>query len=146
VLVCTGSNPVYLLSQPAIGRYKKAHSRGERTSVKPDPLELRVYSGSDADFMLYEDEGDSYDYEHGAYSIIPLHWDDKAETLTIGNRNGNFPGMLEHRTFRIFRVSDAHAVGITSAAKPDATVGFDGRPISVRVPLSPGQAKLKAAR
>src|SRR5260221_9440759 len=70
-------------------------------SAKSDPTELRVYGGADADFTLYEDEGDNYDYEHGAYATIPVHWDNKAGRLTIGNRHGSFPGMLQHRTFHV---------------------------------------------
>lgn len=108
--------------------------RVESASGKADPLELRVYSGANGDFSLYEDEGDNYDYEHGARSIIPMHWDDKSATLAIGARQGSFPGMLEHRTFHIVRVTDAHGVGIPSAQKADATVEFDGKAVSIRVP------------
>ena len=65
------------------------------TSEKPaDPLELRVYAGADGDFTLYEDEGDNYDYEHGDYATIPVHWDNRRKTLTVGARRGGFPGML----------------------------------------------------
>ena len=106
----------------------------ESASAKPDPVELRIYAGADGDFALYEDEGDNYDYEHGAYSVIPMHWDDKAETLTIGDRRGNFPGMLEHRTFGVVRVTDARGVGIPSTEKFDATVEFTGKAVSVHVP------------
>jgi alpha-D-xyloside xylohydrolase len=106
----------------------------ESAAATPDPVELRIYPGANADFMLYEDEGDNYDYEHGDYSVIPLHWDDKAETLTIGHRQGSFPGMLGHRAFRVVRVADAHGVGMESPAKFDAAVEFDGKAISVRVP------------
>ena len=98
-------------------------------SAKSDPIELRIYPGADADFLLYEDEGDTYDYEHGAYSIIPIHWDDKTTTLTIGDRHGNFPGMLTQRTFQVVRVTDGHGVGITPA-KPDATLEYKGSSIS----------------
>jgi alpha-D-xyloside xylohydrolase len=104
----------------------------QSTSVKADPVELRVYAGADADFMLYEDEGDNYNYEHGAYSAIPIHWDDKAGTVTIGDRYGSFPGMLDHRTFHILRVTEGHGVGI-APAKPDASVEFDGKAISVHL-------------
>jgi alpha-D-xyloside xylohydrolase len=109
---------------------------GKSASVKADPVDLRIYEGADADFTLYEDEGDNYDYEHGTYSVIPLHWDDKAEQLTIGARKGSFPGMLEHRTFRVARVTQAHGVGMEALSKLDATVEFDGKAISVRVPSS----------
>ena len=57
-----------------------------------DPIELRVYRGADGDFTLYEDENDNYNYEKGAYATIPLPWDDAAQTLTIGDRTGHFPG------------------------------------------------------
>ena len=71
---------------------------GEKTW---DNLEIRVYPGADATFTLYEDEGDNYNYEKGVYSTIPFHWDESAQTLTIGARQGTFPGMLEKRTFTI---------------------------------------------
>ena len=92
--------PIYAKSGSIVAFGPPAQS----ASAKPDPLELRIYPGADADFTLYEDEGDNYDYERGANSVIPIHWDDKAQTLTIANRRGNFPGMLEHRTFRVVRV------------------------------------------
>ena len=111
--------------------------RVESASAKADPLELRVYSGANGDFSLYEDEGDNYDYEHGAHSLIPIHWDDKSATLTIGDRRGSFPGMLEHRTFHIVCVTDGHGVGIASAPNADATVEFDGKAVSMRVPFPP---------
>ena len=66
-----------------------------------DPLEIRVYPGADGRFDLYEDEGDGYAYEKGAYSLIPFKWDDKTRTLFVGNRQGSFPGMKKNRTFRL---------------------------------------------
>ena len=87
----------------------------ESANGKPDPIDLRVYAGVNGDFTLYEDEGDNYDYEHGARSLIPIHWDDKSSTLTIGAREGRFPGMLEHRTFRVVVVRDGHGTGIDPA-------------------------------
>jgi alpha-D-xyloside xylohydrolase len=66
-----------------------------------DNLELRLYPGADGSFTLYEDEGDNYNYEHGAYATITFRWNDKTRTLTIGARQGNYPGMLLHRRFTI---------------------------------------------
>ena len=66
-----------------------------------DNLELRVYPGADGRFVLYEDEGDNYNYEKGAYSTITLQWNDKKHTLTIGARKGEYPGMLQTRTFTV---------------------------------------------
>jgi alpha-D-xyloside xylohydrolase len=105
----------------------------ESAAAKPDPIDLRIYAGADGDFTLYEDEGDNYDYEHGSYSVIPIHWDDKAEKLTIGRGRGSFPGMLEHRVFRVVRVAASRGVGITPTSNFDATVQFEGKAVSVRV-------------
>jgi alpha-D-xyloside xylohydrolase len=113
----------------------------QSASARPDHLDLNIYAGADGDSTLYEDEGDNYDYERGAYSLIPVHWDDKAETLTIGDRRGSFPGMLQHKIFRVLRVTDAHGFGITPESQFDATVEFDGKTISVHVPLHLGKAK-----
>ena len=64
-------------------------------------LTLRIYPGCDADFSLYDDEGDSYRYEQGAYTITPLNWDDHSKTLTIGKRQGSFAGMNETQQYHI---------------------------------------------
>ena len=64
-----------------------------------DSLELRIYPGADGDFLLYEDKGDGYNYEKGVYSTISFKWDDQHRTLSIGDRQGSYPGMLKTRTF-----------------------------------------------
>ena len=66
-----------------------------------DNLELRVYPGADAFFTLYEDECDNYNYEKGVYSTIPISWNERSRTLTIGERKGSYPGMIEERKFTI---------------------------------------------
>ena len=66
-----------------------------------DNLELRVYPGADGSFTLYEDEGDNYNYERGVYCTITFVWNDKARTLTIGSRQGEYPGMLTSRQFTV---------------------------------------------
>ena len=66
-----------------------------------DNLELRVYPGADGSFTLYEDEGDNYNYERGVYSTITFVWNDKARMLTIGSRQGEYPGMLTSRQFTV---------------------------------------------
>lgn len=74
-----------------------------------DNIEIVVYPGADADFTLYEDEGNNYNYEKGMYSTINLHWNDRSKSLTIGKRNGSFPGMLKSRTF-IVKIAGSDAV------------------------------------
>ena len=66
-----------------------------------DHLELRVYPGADGSFTLYEDEGDSYNYEQGAYTTITFQWNDRARQLTIGDRQGGYEGMIQNRQFTL---------------------------------------------
>ena len=96
-------------------------------------IDLRIYAGANGDFALYEDEDDNYNYERGAHTVIPLHWDDKTETLTLGDRRGTFPGMREHRTFHAVLVRDGHGIGTASSSDVDATIEYDGKTTSVRV-------------
>ena len=57
------------------------------TSEKPaDPIELRIYRGADGAFTLYEDDGESYAYEKGAYSTISFRWNESTRELTIDAR------------------------------------------------------------
>ena len=70
------------------------------TSEKPwNDIEVRIYGGADADFTLYEDEGDNYNYEKGRYSTINFKL--RGRTLTISKRNGSYSGIPAFRTFRL---------------------------------------------
>ena len=72
------------------------------TGEKPwDNLEIHLYPGADGTFTLYEDEGDSYNYERGVYATIRFDWNDKARTLSISERQGSYPGMLSTRQFTV---------------------------------------------
>jgi alpha-D-xyloside xylohydrolase len=101
------------------------------TEKPADPIELRIYTGADGAFTLYEDENDNYNYEKGAYSTIPIQWNESAKTLILGPRNGSFPGMLEKRTFRIVWVHDGHGTGLDPENNPDKIVLYDGSQMSV---------------
>jgi len=104
----------------------------EYASEKPaDPLEIRVYRGANGSFTLYEDEGDSYNYEHGAHATIPFTWDEASHALTIGDREGKFPGMVETRTFRVVFVGEGHGTGGGLTADADKSVTYTGKKIDV---------------
>lgn len=94
---------------------------------KWDDLEIRVYPGADADFILYEDEGDSYNYEKGSYTEIAFHWDDHSRKLTIDTRKGSFPGMLNSRKFNVVLVNKQNGIGSGSASKFDRKVVYSGK-------------------
>jgi len=81
-----------------------------------DVIDLYVYQGADGEFTLYEDENVNYNYEKGAYSKIAFSYDDRMKLLSIEEREGEFPGMLEERTFNIIPVSK-NGVGKTQTVK-----------------------------
>jgi len=102
-------------------------------SEKPaDPIELRIYTGADGQFMLYEDENDNYNYERGMYATIVFRWDDAEKSLEIGERKGEFPGMLNKRTFRIVLVREGQGVGEELTAHEDKSIEYDGKATTVR--------------
>jgi len=105
----------------------------EWSTEKPaDPIEIRIYPGADGDFTLYEDENDTYNYEKGKFATIPMHWDSEKSTLTIGDRKGDFPGMLKQRTFRVVFVHKDHGVGVAASDEADKVVTYSGTKLDVR--------------
>lgn len=96
-----------------------------------DNLEIRVYKGADGTFTLYEDENDGYNYEKGIYATIDFTWNDAANELTIGQRNGDFPGMLQTRKFSIVVVSENNGVGIEKPNEFTKIVDYSGSQIKI---------------
>ncbi len=104
------------------------------TSEKPaDIITLFVYTGRDASFDLYEDGDTTYDYENGAFSIIPIQYNESTKTLTIGNRSGSFQGMLQKRKFNIVWINKDKPVAFDFSLKPDATIRYNGNAISIKM-------------
>ena len=105
----------------------------QHTAEKPaDPLTLWVYTGADASFDLYEDDGVTYDYEKGAFSTLPLRWDERAGTLSVGARTGSFPGMLHTRELRVVFVSRGAAIGHSPSPREARSVRYDGSPVVLK--------------
>lgn len=96
-----------------------------------EPVELRIYPGRDAQFTLYDDEGDSYDYEKGVCSQVPIHWDDHKKTLTLGARKGSYPGVPLERTFHIVVVRSGHGSGLESTENPDRIITYRRKAMTV---------------
>lgn len=97
-----------------------------------DHIVVYVYQGADGEFTLYEDEGVNYNYEQGKYAMIPMEYDEEAKTLTIGKREGSFPGMLEKRTFTVVKVNPDKAQPFDLNAK-GVTVDYTGEEVSVKL-------------
>jgi alpha-D-xyloside xylohydrolase len=102
--------------------------RRQHVDDRPDaPVELHIYPGSDGTFLLYEDEGDSYNYETGAFTTIPMRWHEASAQLHMGERSGSYPGMLEKREFCLV----LHAAPGKQAAERTRTFTYTGTAIVV---------------
>ena len=103
------------------------------TGEKPqDKITLYVYTGKDAQFDLYEDEGTNYNYEKGAFVLIPINYNEATQTLTIDKREGSFNGMLATRTFRIVWVNKDKPKNF-DLKRADATITYNGEKITVKM-------------
>ena len=100
---------------------------------KADTLTLFVYRGKDAVFELYEDEGLNYNYEKGLYAKIPISYNERTGTLTIGKRSGEFPGMLKKRSFRIVPVQPGNAIGYTPPAGNYRIRSYEGKTVTIQL-------------
>lgn len=96
-------------------------------------LEIRVYPGANGSFTLYEDEGDTYNYEKGAYTTIPFTWNESKKTLTIGKREGNFKGMLKKRSFKVVLISSGTNPAEKSAVTINRKVTYKGKSVTVKL-------------
>ncbi len=103
------------------------------TEKKWDELEIRIYPGANGEFILYEDEGDSYNYVKGMYSLIKFSWNDKKNELTIHERQGSFSGMLIHRKFRIVKVAKNKGIGYEVSTGWDKEIIYNGKETKVKL-------------
>jgi len=99
---------------------------------KSENLEIRIYQGANGQFTLYDDEGDNYNYETGAFSTITFNWDNAKKTLTIGDRKGTFSGMPDARKFSIVLVGKDKGAGIDKVDIPDKEITYSGKNVMVQ--------------
>jgi alpha-D-xyloside xylohydrolase len=111
---------------------------------RADTIELRVYSGANGSFTIYEDEGDNYNYETGKYATIPITYVDNPQNVIIGDRSGSFTGMDAKKVFNIVYVASNHGTGEGKTASPDCQLIYNGAQVSCvpvgTLPLRSGAA------
>ena len=122
--------PVFVRAGSIVPFGPELQYTGEKAA---DPLTVYVYAGANGAFTLYEDQGTTYDYEKGAFSLIPIKWDDASGTLTIGRRQGSFPQMLKERTVRAVLVSPGAPVGFRFEETGGKTVKYTGEAVGVKL-------------
>ena len=97
-----------------------------------DPIELRVYTGANGSFSLYEDENTNNNYLKGKSSAIKFDWNEATSSLTIGAREGSFDGILKDRSFIFFFVSNDQGNGELESKSIDKTVKYTGATITIK--------------
>nr|WP_315421108.1 TIM-barrel domain-containing protein [uncultured Pedobacter sp.] len=102
------------------------------TEKRWNDLDIRIYPSDNGDFILYEDENDSYNYEKGEFSEIHFKWNDASKTLTIEDRKGQFKGMLGKRKFNIVMVSQKNGTSIDNQTI-NKSINYNGHKLSVKL-------------
>ena len=64
--------------------------------------------------------------------IFQFNWSEKDQTLTIGKRKGEFPGMLKERNFELVWVTEGHGIGVEPTVKVDKKVKYRGDEMVIR--------------
>jgi alpha-glucosidase (family GH31 glycosyl hydrolase) len=84
-----------------------------------EPLSLLIYPGADASFLLYEDDGISFNYRKGEWTGIQMRWDDKSRKLHLELAPGSH--MLTHEAKPI----------IVQMGEVKKNISFAGKPVEV---------------
>jgi alpha-D-xyloside xylohydrolase len=102
------------------------------TGEKPaDPLTLFIFEGKDGKFTLYEDDGITYGYEKGVFAGIEFSWDNANRKLSVGQLQGDFPGLVRERTIEVKLITKAGAGGIDSRGLPVRTLVYSGEAVEI---------------
>jgi len=121
------SRPVDLATVPLYVRAGSILPLGpikQYTDEKTDePLELSVFPGGDAGFLLYEDDGRSFDYRKGEWMGLNMSWNNQARTLSLRLADGS---RILNSGPRILKVR-------VLPAKDFKTVQFEGPTLEIRL-------------
>jgi alpha-D-xyloside xylohydrolase len=93
------------------------------------PLTIHVFPGANGAFTLYEDQGTDMGYARGQFARIPFRWDDATRRLTIGAREGSFPGMAAARKIGIVVHGDGG--GPVFERQPMRWLTYSGAPVTL---------------
>ena len=99
-------------------------------AVRDAPLTVTVYTGADGHFSLYEDDGTSEQYKSGAFSRIPIVYDDRTGVVALRAREGKgWDGMPARRVVRVKWVSPGKPV--TDDNGYDAEATYTGEAVTI---------------
>jgi len=106
---------------------------GRNTTDQIDgPIEIRIYGGADAKFVMYEDENDGTGYRKGAFSTVSFTYSEKGKTLTIDSPEGVYSGMITQRIFKVVLVSETDGIGLATSENAKE-IAYTGKKVKVKL-------------
>ena len=103
------------------------------------PITLRVVSGGDSSFSMYDDAGSGLGYEHGQATETQISSAVAGDTTTvrIGRAAGSYPGAPRSRAYSVDLVdtSAPHAVLVDGKPLPSADWSYDAATHTLAVSL-----------
>ena len=85
------------------------------------PLDIHIYPGKDASFVVVEDDGETVAYQDGVTRELELRWSDASKILSW-NVNGSFAGGAQ--SFGLIKATGFLTTGVkTTAAKEIGSQG-----------------------
>ena len=126
--------PIYVRAGSIVPMGPPVHYVTERLDA---PYEIRIYPGADAKFTLYEDDGETYDYEKGQRATYDLVWHEATKTLSIGARQGSFPGMPTERKLTLLLVEKNNHAPVGTVSSHAQTLIYRGEPREVKFAIEP---------
>lgn len=114
------TTPLYLRAGTILPLGPIKQYSGERVD---EPTRLHVFPGVDGRFVLYEDDGNTFDFRKGQYQKISMEWRDRDRRLSVRLVNGSKMPLGAKRVFAVEIVGES--------AKKDLV--FDGRPTTIEL-------------
>ncbi len=95
------------------------------TQSVEEPATLKIYTGRDATYTLYEDDGHTLEYLDGNYRLTSFDWDDNAGRLMISTpkESGKY-GAGEEVTWQVELIPSGKTGTITYIHGEEMTVSF----------------------
>jgi alpha-D-xyloside xylohydrolase len=122
--------PLFVKSGSIVPFGPEIQYTGEKTD---EPVTLFVYNGSDAEFILYDDEGTNYNYEKGEFSKIKFNYYKDSQTFVINDIQGNYQGMPKTRKFNIVFVDKDTPKAMNESTQADKSVIYDGKKQTIKL-------------
>ncbi|MCL5070317.1 MAG: DUF5110 domain-containing protein [Actinobacteria bacterium] len=90
--------PLFIREGSIIPQASIINSAGE--SQNRDMI-LHIYPGKNSTYTLYEDDGETYDYEMGFFTETKIEYNDRTRFLRINKALSNFTGFPATRNYKI---------------------------------------------